>query len=138
MASKTFSNPARLASDALLGPIEDLVRRAAGNHAAVVDDHGALAKRVDLAMTVRDVDHGNPVGVVRAAEVVHDAGLDGVIERRERLVEQQQRRFGHQCASQCRALTLAARDLRRLAIENLGRCETTPRSPRRAAAARRR
>ena len=35
VASKTFSNPARLASDALLGMIEHLVRRAAGDHAAV-------------------------------------------------------------------------------------------------------
>ena len=75
---------------ATMAAIEDLVGRAAGNHAAALDDHRLLTQRVDLAMTVGHVNHGNGARRVRAPQVVDDVRLNGVIERRERLVEQEE------------------------------------------------
>ena len=127
--------PGEIGQDVLLWAIEDLVRRAAGDDASAIDHHRAIAERVDLAMAVRDIDHWNAPGVIGAAQVVHDARLDGVVERRERLVEQQQRRLGDERTGQRRTLTFAAGDIRRTAVEEIGD-ERPRRSSRHAVAVR--
>ena len=58
-----------------------------------------------------------------AAQVVDDPRLDGVVERRERLVEQQQRRLGDERTGQCCPLTFAAGDIRGTAFEEIGDAE---------------
>jgi hypothetical protein len=66
-------------------------------------------------MRVRDVDDGDPARPVPDAQVVENPRLRRVVERRERLVEQQRIRIGHQRPRERRALPLAARDCARLA-----------------------
>ena len=112
--------PGQVRDDSALGMIEHLVRRAARNHASLVNHDGPLAQRVHLTMAVRDVDHRNAAGLVHPPEVVHDARLDGVVERGQRFVEQQHRRLGDERPSQRRSLAFAARDLRGPAVEDFG------------------
>ena len=73
----------------------------------------ALAEGEDLAVRVRDVQNRNAVRGVPGAQVVDDARRGRVIERRQRLVEQQHRRIGDERTRQRDALAFAAGDGRR-------------------------
>ena len=97
--------------------------------AAAVEHDDPLAEREDLAMRVRDVENRDAVRLVPGAQVVHDARLRDVIERRQRLVEQQDRRIGDERSRQRHTLTLAAGDLAPAGATADARCGTTRRWP---------
>ena len=97
--------------------VEHFVRRAAGGDPSVFERDQPVAEREGLAVAVGHVEHGDAPGLVPALEVVHDVALDRVVERRQRLVEQQRFGVGDERAGQRRALTLAAGNLVRAAAE---------------------
>jgi len=93
----------------------DLVRRAELQHTAFAHDGHTVGHGHGLVLVVRDVDEGDAELVVQ----LPDLGAQGLaqvgVEVGQWLVEQEHRRVPHHGARQGHALTLATRELRRLA-----------------------
>ncbi|MBI1733764.1 MAG: hypothetical protein HYR51_01190 [Candidatus Rokubacteria bacterium] len=73
-------------------PIEDLRRRAHLHDPARVHDGGAVGVRGHDAEVVRDEDHGEAAGGLDLLEEVEVLRLDRDVERRRRLVGDEQTR----------------------------------------------
>src|SRR5206468_2244660 len=95
---------------------EDIARRAAGDDGAVAQDDAVVRERERLEWLVRDVDHWH-AEVADAAEEEEDALAERLIDRGQRLVEEQQARRRHERAGERDALPLAAGKRRRGAVE---------------------
>ena len=76
-----------LAADAVL----ELVRRALGDHVAVVDDHDLVGEAVGLLEVLRGQQHGRALGHARLDRLPH-AEPAARVEARRRLVEEDHRR----------------------------------------------
>ena len=108
MAVKKFSKPASCASVSCAGTSITSCGVPDASDAALIEHDDAFAEREDLAVRVGHVQDGNVVRRVPGAQIVDDPRLRRVIERRQRLVEQQHVRIGDQRARQRHALTFAA------------------------------
>ena len=96
-------------------------RRAHLHQPAVVQDGDLVGERQRLLLVMRDVDEGAADAAVQRLQLVLQFGPQLLVERRERLVQQQQRRVEDQGAGQRHALLLAARKLRRPAFGEGGK-----------------
>ncbi len=86
--------------------------------------HGdARGQRHGLDLVVRDVDHGRAQVVVQLLQLAAQFGAQLGIEVGQRLVEQEDLGLAHQRAADRHALALAARELRRLALQQLGQLQ---------------
>ena len=88
--------------------------------AALVHHHDLIGERQRLVLAVRDVDEGNVELLLEPAKLGPHPDPQERVERRERLVEQQDLRIGDERARERDALLLAARQLRRNALGVLG------------------
>jgi hypothetical protein len=98
--------------------VEDLVHRAFLDHLPRVHDVHPVAGCQYQAQVVGDVDHRGIELLGDLGDQLDDARLDRHVERRGRLVEQQQRRIGQQRHRDHDALLLAARDLVRVGVHD--------------------
>ena len=96
-----------------------VVRRAIGEHPAVFEDDDPFTEREYFTVSMCHIQNRDAVRRVPRFQVFDDAGLGGVIQRRQRLVEQQQRRIGDQRPRERGPLTLAARDGARLPVQHV-------------------
>jgi hypothetical protein len=89
-----------------------------------VAQHGhALAQRHRLDLIVGDVDRGHPEALVQAGQLRPHRDTQLGVQVRQRLVHQERLRLAHDRAAHRHALTLAAREHRRLAREQLVQAE---------------
>ena len=95
------------------------LRRVDLQDAAVPHDRDALAQRHRLDLVVRDVDGRDAELLVELRERRAHADAELRVEVRERLVHEERLRLAHDRAPHRDALALAARELRRLALEEL-------------------
>ena len=84
--------------------------------AALVHHDDEVGERQRLVLAVRDMDEGDAELLLQAAQLGAHPHAQERVERRQRLVEQQDLRIGDQRARQRDALLLAARQLRRHAL----------------------
>ena len=108
--------------------------------APVVEHGDAVRHRQRLALVVRDVDHRDAEPLVQADELVLHALAQLLVERAERLVEQDQLRLEHERAGERHALLLSAGELRRPARAEAAELDHVERRfdpPRRSPAPRR-
>ena len=78
------------------------------DHLAGAHDDDAVAERANDFQVVADEQIGEPAPLLQIAQQVDDLALHGEIERRRRLVEQDEFRVQHQRARNGDALALAA------------------------------
>ena len=76
-----------------------------------------VGEPLDLRHVVGDVERRQRQAVAQPLEERQDVGLGGVVERRQRLVHQQQPRLRQQRAAERDALALAAGEIARRAVE---------------------
>ena len=98
----------------------DLGRRADLLDPPVVEDGDPVAHRERLLLVVRDVQEGDPDRLLDVLELDLHLLAQLQVERAERLVEQQHARPVDERARQRDALTLAAGELARLALAEVG------------------
>ena len=98
----------------------DLLAGAALAHAARLEHRDAIPERQCLARRVRDIDRAARQRRQQAAKLDADGPLGRDIERRQRLIEQQQARLEHQRARERDPLLLAAGQVARRSIRELG------------------
>ena len=92
-------------------------------HLAALDDSGTACQTIDLTAVVRD-EHGcAAIRLQHLAEFQLQFPLQVMVERRERLVEQQDLRIGREDARERRALLLAAREFHRIRVAELREVE---------------
>src|SRR5947209_12677893 len=89
---------------------EDLVRLALGDDAPALEDERPLAQKERLVAAVRDVEYRQAQSAIHLLQVGDDVELGGLVERGERLVEQEQTRVAGERARERDALRLAAGD----------------------------
>ena len=128
-AGKKFiaGEPMKPATNRFGGRIVKIERLADLRDAAVVHHDDAVGKRHRLDLVVSDIDHGRAQQPMKAGDL--DPGRDAQrrIEVRQRLVEQEHVRLAHDRAADRHALALAAREVARIAAEQL----LEPQHPRR-------
>ena len=90
---------------------------------SAVHDGDAVAEDHRFFLVVGDVDHGGAETAVEAQELGTGLQSQLGVEVAERLVEEEYLRVPHQGATEGDALALAARQLGRLAVEQLGDVE---------------
>ena len=100
--------------------VEDLGDRPGLDRLARVHDADAVAGLEHQPEVVADEQHRGAELAAEGLDEVDDAGLDGDVERRGRLVEDQERRPRHQRHGDDDALLLAAGELVRVAVEDAG------------------
>ena len=88
--------------------VQDLVGCAGGHDPSLVHHDDTLAKAYTLSVRMGDIEDRNPPSLVPPPQVFDDQRLNPVIERGERLVEQERQRFGDERSRQRRPLALAA------------------------------
>ncbi len=103
----------------VLGRVEDLLDRARLDDDAVLHHHDAVGEVGDDAHVVRDEDDRRVEARVQVAQQVEDLGLHGDVERRRRLVRDEQERVARDRLRDHRALALTARELVRVLVERL-------------------
>ena len=91
--------------------MEDRVHRTLLHLAAEIHHHDVVGHLGDHAHVVRDQDHRQPAFVLQSAEQIQDLRLGGHIQRRGRLVGDQDARLGGQRERDHHALTQAAGEL---------------------------
>ena len=96
---------------AVLRPGIDLPRRTGLPDLAVLHHHDHVGKRDRLHLGVGDMDEGDAEFPLHAAQLLAHLHAQLLVERRERLVEQQHARFGDRGTGQRDALLLAAGEL---------------------------
>ena len=105
------------ATKRLRGRVVELERRADLLDAAAAQHHDLVGHRHRLDLVVRDVDHRRPQALVQRGDLRAHLHAQLGVEVRQRLVEQEDRRLAHDRAADRHALPLAARELRRPALE---------------------
>ena len=95
-------------------PVEHVLDRPALHRLARIHDRDAVAGLEDQPEIVRHEDHRRAELLAEPLDQLDDAGLDGDVERRGGLVEQQQRRLRQQRHGDHDALLLAAGELVRI------------------------
>ena len=103
----------------MLRRTEHLLGRPALDDAPVVQHEALLAQAVDEREVVRDQHVREPVRLAQPRDQVEHAGLHRHVERARGLVEHEQARLDRQRAGDHDALTLAARELVRVAVREL-------------------
>ncbi|KDB88474.1 citrate (Si)-synthase domain protein, partial [Bordetella bronchiseptica D989] len=83
------------------------VQRAAGHRAALLQQHQVIGQPRHFVGRMADVDHRDVQFVVQALQVGQDFALALHVQRRQRLVHQQQARAGQQRAGDAHALAFA-------------------------------
>ena len=111
----TLWPPMKRATNSVARRVEDVARRAGLLDPAVVHDHDQVGERHRLFLAVGDVDEGDAELALEALQLGAHLDAQERVERRQRLVEEQDRRIGDQRAGQRHALLLAAGELRRQA-----------------------
>ncbi|MNZ84545.1 hypothetical protein D3C78_1033070 [compost metagenome] len=102
---------------------EGFLQAALGDHPALVEQHHVVGQARHLVGGVADVEHRDVQLVVQTLEVGQDLLLALEIERRQRLVHQQQARAGEQRAGDADALALAAGQALGHALEQVADAE---------------
>ena len=92
-------------------------------------DRDPVAHRHRLDLVVRDVDRRRPEPVLEPHDLRARLHAQRRVEVRERLVHQERRRLAHDRAPERDALALAARELLRLALEQVAHLEDLRRVP---------
>jgi hypothetical protein len=100
--------------------VEDVAPRALLDDPPEVHDRDPVADLPDHAQVVADEDVRQAEPIAQADEQVHDLGADRDVERRDRLVEDEDRGLGGERAGDADALALAARQLVRIALGQRG------------------
>ena len=98
---------------------QELARRGDRLDAAVTEQHHLVGERQRLADVVRDVEHRDAPLVADAQQPGQDALAQLHVDRRERLVEQQQAGIGGERARQRDALALPARKRGGIPVEHV-------------------
>ena len=88
--------------------VEHVLDRPGLDRLARIHHRNAVAGFKDQAQIVRHEDHRRAELLAETLDQLHDAGLDGNVQRRRRLVEQQQRRLRQKRHRDHDALLLAA------------------------------
>ena len=114
----------------------ELRRRRELQHAALVHHRDPVGERHRLRLVVRDVDHRRAGALVEARELALHRRAQMHVEIGERLVEQHERRLGHETAGERNALALAARKQRRPALGEAFELDQRERGVARASPAR--
>ena len=112
--ARKFMEPTKSATKARRGPAVDLLRRADLLDHAVVHHHDAVGHGQRLLLVVRHHDGGDAERPLQRLDLVAQPQPHAGIERRQRLVEQQQAGRGRERARQRHALLLAAGELGRI------------------------
>src|SRR5205823_895499 len=87
-------------------------------------EHGdPIAERESLRLVVCDVDHGRPELSMQSGELYPRLDAQLRVEVREGLVEEERHRLAHDGAAECDTLSLTARELGGLAIEERFKAE---------------
>ena len=110
---------ARLGGTRDRGAGEQVERRTVRLHRSLAEEEHGFREAECLAHAVRHVEHRNPPRLVPAPQVAHDPRLDCVVERRQRLVQQQQRRIRDERPGERRALPFPARHVGWLSTEDI-------------------
>ena len=105
----------------MLRSVEDLLARTDLDDPPQIHHRDAVADMADHREIMRDEQIGEPELVLQVFEQVDHLRLDRDVERRNRLVEDQQFRVERQSPGDADALALAARKLMRKAVAVLGR-----------------
>ena len=95
-------------------PVEHILDRTGLDRFARIHHRDAVAGLEDQPEIVRHEDHRRAEFLAEPLDQLDDAGLDGNVERRRRLVEQEQRRLRQQRHGDHDALLLAAGELVRI------------------------
>ena len=101
----------------VLRVVEEVPLRAALDDPAGVHDEDLVGDLGDDAEVVRDQDHGRVEVVVQAVDQLEDLRLDRHVERRRRLVGDQDVRVARERHRDHRALAHAARELVRVVVD---------------------
>ena len=101
-----------------LGVAEDLLDRALLDDLAVLHDHDAVAERAHDLEVVRDEEVGEARLVLQLAQQLDDLGLHRQVERRGRLVEEDELGLERDGAGDGEALPLPAGEFVREAVED--------------------
>ena len=112
--------------------VVDLERRADLLGLAAIHDDDAVGDRQRLFLVVRDEDGGDAELLLDRADLLAQRNADLGVERRQRLVEQQQLRLRRQRAGERDALLLAAGELVGIAVAELRQLDDARASRRRA------
>ena len=99
---------------------EQLLRRTGLDDPPRVEDRDVVGDRAEDAEVVRDEDHREAVLTAKPIEEPEDSGLNGDVQRRRRLVRDQQLRPGGESAGDRNALAHPARELVREIKRPLG------------------
>ena len=101
-------------------PVEQLAGRRGLHDLARVHHEHSVGEVAHHAQVVRDEEVGEVDLPLQLAEQVEDLGLHGDVERRGRLVEDDEGRIGRERASDAHALALPARELVGIAADVVG------------------
>ena len=100
----------------------------------MVHDHDEVGQGDGLELGMGDVDEGDAQVLLQPPQLAAHLQAQELVERRQRLVEQQHARLGDQRPRQRHALLLAAGQLRRHAVGEAAICTRSSSSPPRGAA----
>jgi hypothetical protein len=119
-------NPRRIAFQqragiGMAGIVEDLAHIAGLHHLARIHHHHLVAQFRDQPQIVGDDDHGRLQFALQFAQQMDDLRLHGDVERRRRLVRQQQRRVHQKRHRDAGALAHAAGEMVRILVDARGR-----------------
>ncbi len=105
----------------MAGVAEEVLERAALDDTAVIHHDDLFGDIGNDAEIVRDDEDRHVEFALQVAHQLEDLRLDGDVERRGRLVGDEQRRLADQRHGDHRALTQAARQLEGIGTQRLGR-----------------
>ncbi len=102
------------------GPLVHLGGGAQLSDAPAVQNGQPLRQAHRLTLVVCDIQHGGVEGVVQLEQLSAELAAEGRVEVRQGLIEEERLRLAHDRAPQRHALSLAARELRRTAVQQRG------------------
>ena len=103
-----------------LGVVEDLVRRTLLDDFSIPHDDDLVGHRPDHLQVMADKQIGEVVPHLEIAQQVDDLCLDGAVQRRRRLIKDDEARLQHHGAGDRDTLALAAREFVRIAVLHIG------------------
>src|SRR5207248_63774 len=103
--------------------VVDLERRADLLDASFVHDHDAVRDRQGFFLIMRDIDRRDAQFALDRPDLLAQRDPNLGVQRRQRLVEQQDLRLDGERAGECHALLLTARKLRGIAPAELGQLD---------------